>query len=177
MTGGVMREKPSTERDGKICALVSYTDSTGKRRQIWRKAESKSDAREIARNLKDQLRNGTEQFEHTLTVSEYLDKWFAHIKDKRAEKTIEGYELIIRLYIKPHLGRKQLSKLEPLDVQGMIDTLRYRTLSTETTSHKRVDRSHRPRGRAVPPAHVPCKKIHCTNPQKVPHCRTGRLKA
>ncbi|HKQ06160.1 MAG TPA: tyrosine-type recombinase/integrase [Blastocatellia bacterium] len=118
-----MREKPYTERDGKIYAVVNYTDSKGVRRQIWRKAESKTDARNLARDLKDQLRNGTEQFEHTLTLDQYLDKWFAHIKGKRAEKTIEGYELIIRLYIKPFLGRKQLSKIKPLDVQGMVDEL------------------------------------------------------
>lgn len=118
-----MKEKRYVEKDGKIYARVSYTDSSGKRKQVWRRAESKSDAKEIARDLETQLRSGTESFEHKLTLSEYLDKWLNHVKGKLAEKTVEGYELIVRLYIKPFLGKKQLTKIKPLDVQSMVDQL------------------------------------------------------
>ena len=41
-----MKEKNYTERDGKIYALVSYRDSQGRRRQLWRKAAGTSMERE-----------------------------------------------------------------------------------------------------------------------------------
>jgi integrase len=127
-----MREKSYVERNGKFYAIVSFTNSEGKRKQIWRKAESKTDAREITKALREQLRGGTESFEHRLKVAEYLDKWMASVKGKLSERTLEAYECLVRLYIKPALGLKDLSKLRPLDVQGMVDAMQGRGLSPKT---------------------------------------------
>jgi integrase len=118
-----MREKRYVERDGKIYARVSYTDSSGKRRQLWRKAESKSDAKELSKELEQQLKNSTEPFEHQLTLDEYLDKWLASVKSKISDKTYEIYEFLLRKYIRPSLGRRELTKLKPLHVQQVIDEL------------------------------------------------------
>jgi hypothetical protein len=51
--------KRYVERDGNIYARVTYVDSSGKERQIWRRAESKSDARELAKELERQLKTGS----------------------------------------------------------------------------------------------------------------------
>ncbi len=56
--------KRYVERDGKFYARVTYVDGSGKERQIWRRAENKSDARELAKELERQLKSGTESFEH-----------------------------------------------------------------------------------------------------------------
>jgi hypothetical protein len=133
-----MREKNYTERDGKIYALVSYTDTDGKRRQIWRKAESKSDAREIARTLKEQLRTGTESFEHNKTLDEYLDEWLVSAKQKLCERTFEDYRGMLRLYVRPTLGKKQLTKIRPGDVQGLINTLA-KTLAPQDSAIRSYD--------------------------------------
>ena len=130
-----MREKHYVERDGKIYALVSYTDSTGKRRQIWRLAESKSHAKEIARELKEKLRGGTEPFEHKGTLNEYLDKWLATSKQSVAVTTYSGYVGLMRLYIRPTLGEKKLSSIKPLDIQEVVNGMIKRGLSSRTVRY------------------------------------------
>ena len=124
------------ERDGKIYARVSYTDSSGKRRQIWRRAESKSDAKEIAKKIERELDEfGSEVFEHQQTLDEYLDRWLATIKHAVSEKTYDDYESLLRRHVRPVLGKKILSKIKPLDLQGLIDRLRERGLSARTVRY------------------------------------------
>src|ERR1044071_1869370 len=98
-----MREKPYVERNGKIYALVSFRNSKGQRQQIWRKAESKTHARQIADEIRAQLKKGTEPFEHKGTLNENLDKWLATAKQSVAVTTYSGYVGLMRLHIRPTL--------------------------------------------------------------------------
>lgn len=41
----------------------------------------------------------------------------------RRQKTVASYEQVIELYIKPQLGKHQLSKLEPEQIQALLNTL------------------------------------------------------
>jgi integrase len=124
-------------RDGKIYARVSYFDSTGKERQLWRRAESKSDARDLADDLAHSLKQfGSETFEHQLTVSEYLDKWLKSLK--LAERTYCCYETMLRLYVRPRLGKRKVASIRPLDVQELIDSMSERGLSSTTVRRAHV---------------------------------------
>ena len=59
-------------RDGKIYARVIYFDSAGKKRQLWRRAESKSEAKEMARDVAHSIKqSGSETFEHQLNLTQY----------------------------------------------------------------------------------------------------------
>ena len=51
------REKHYRIRDGKIYARITFTDSTGKRRDLMRLAESKSHAKELAAQLRRDLKD------------------------------------------------------------------------------------------------------------------------
>lgn len=130
-----MKEKNYTERDGKIYALVSYRDSQGKRRQLWRRAESKSDAREIARQLKEELRGGTEPFEHTLTVDEFLDRWLKSQQKVIGPRTYQDYIGVLRLHVRPVLGDKKLTSIKTIHIQDLIDRMQDKGLSSRTTRH------------------------------------------
>lgn len=55
----------------------------------------------------------------TMTVSEWLDKWLVIKKAEVRPKSYDSYELAVRLYIKPHIGDKRLSKLTAADVRAM----------------------------------------------------------
>jgi hypothetical protein len=112
------------EKGGKIYARITYTDAAGKQREIWRRAESKTEAKEIARQLEHQLKTqGSEAFEHHGTLDQYLDKWLVSQKQSVSERTLEDDTGYLRLHVRPVLGRKQLSKIRPLDVQQMISGL------------------------------------------------------
>lgn len=128
--------KRYVEKDGKIYARVTYIDSSGKERQIWRRANNKTDAKEIARQLENQLKTGgTEAFEHTGNLDQYLDKWLASSKQKVAGRTYQDYVNILRLHVRPPLGKKKLSALRPLDIQELVDNLQEKGLSARTVRH------------------------------------------
>ncbi len=124
-------------RDGKIYARVSYFDSTGKERQLWRRADSKSAAKNLADDLAHSIKQfGSETFEHQLTVGEYLDKWLKSLK--LCERTYSCYETMLRLYVRPMLGKKKIASIRPLDVQELIDSLSERGLSSNTIRRAHV---------------------------------------
>src|SRR5262245_35663411 len=51
------REKHYRVRNGKVYARVTYIDASGKRRDVMRLAESKSHAREVAAQLRRELKD------------------------------------------------------------------------------------------------------------------------
>jgi integrase len=124
-------------RDGKIYARVSYFDSTGKERQLWRRAESRTEAKNLADDLAHSLRQfGTETFDHQLTVGEYLDKWLKSLK--LTERTCRCCETVLRLYVRPMFGKRKIASIRPLDVQELIDSLSERGLSSNTIRRTHV---------------------------------------
>jgi len=124
-------------RDGKIYARVSYSDSTGKERQLWRRAESRSEAKDLADDLAHSIKQfGTETFEHQLSVGEYLDKWLKSLK--LTERTCSCYETVLRLYVRPMFGKRKIASIRPLDVQELIDSLSERGLSSNTIRRTHV---------------------------------------
>ena len=51
-----------------------------------------------------------------LTVSEYLDRWLVNIEDTIGERTWKRHELVVRLHVKPSMGKTKLASLAPLQV-------------------------------------------------------------
>jgi len=126
----------------KIYARVSYFDSTGKERQLWRRAESRSEAKDLADDLAHSIKQfGTETFEHQLTLGDYLDKWLKSLK--LTERTCSCYETVLRLYVRPMFGKKRIASIRPLDVQELIDSLSERGL-LPTPFEERTSYFHAP---------------------------------
>ena len=53
------RKGTITNRDGKLYARVQFTDETGKRRDLWRRAESRTHARQLIRQLLKEIESST----------------------------------------------------------------------------------------------------------------------
>jgi integrase len=53
------RKGTITKRGGKLYARVQFTDETGKRRDIWRRAENRTHARQLIRELLKEIENST----------------------------------------------------------------------------------------------------------------------
>src|SRR5262249_4320886 len=123
------------EKNGKIYARITYTDAAGKQREVWRRAETKTEAKDIARRLEYQLKTqGSEAFEHHGTLDEYLDQWLISQKQSVSERTLEDYTGYLRLHERPVLGRKKLSKIRSLDVQQVIDMMKERDCPREPSN-------------------------------------------
>lgn len=70
-----------------------------------------------------------------LTVGEWLDRWLRHKAPNLRRKSLQGYELNIRLHLKPHLGAVRLEKLTPLHVQALYDELLAQGLSRRSVEY------------------------------------------
>ena len=126
-----MREKHYVERNGKLYARAYYKDgNTGKWKQVWRKVDSKSQARDVADHVKQQLKTGTEAFENRDTLNAFLDVWLgAH---RVSARTLEDYTSLMKHHVRPTLGKKKLSSIKPLDVQQAVNAMVEKKLSART---------------------------------------------
>lgn len=123
------------KREGKLYVRKVYRNSLGKKKQIWRKVESASDAKRVLREIENELEQGTESFENRDSVGEYLDRWLATAKQKVSGRTYEDYVGLLKLYVRPALGTKKLANLRPLDVQEFVNNMTDRGLSPRTVRY------------------------------------------
>lgn len=131
-----MRTKNYVERNGKIYARKCYKDSSGKKRQIWRRVETKTAAKDKASKLSQELNEfGPESFEHDMSVGDYLDRWLKSVKHKVSEQTAGDYEALLKRHVRPLLEKRRLSKVRPLDCQSVVDNLNDQKLSPRTVKY------------------------------------------
>ncbi len=124
------------ERNGKkeIVVIVPYRHSkTGQRKQIWRSAESMTEARQIRDELLRKINTqGTKIYEHRMVLNEYLDKWLASIKQKVEEVTYEDYVGYLRRYVRPAIGSLKVSEVSTDHLQEIVNDMRERGYAPRT---------------------------------------------
>jgi len=68
-----------------------------------------------------------------ITLNEYLDRWLeTAAKLRLREKSYRSYENLLRGYVRPTLGTRNLAAICPLDIQAVYQQLAERGLSTRT---------------------------------------------
>ena len=72
-----------------------------------------------------------------LSVGEYLDRWLVAIEGTIGERTWKRHEMVVRLHVKPSVGKTRLAALTPLQVQAL-----YRAKSRTHLSPGSVKRIH-----------------------------------
>lgn len=95
--------------------------TTGKHRQKWVTFRgNKREAQAELTRLLNELHNGTlTEAPQKLTVSDLLDRWLRdYAKSRVSNSTYETYETLIRVHLKPGLGRILLTKLSPAQIQS-----------------------------------------------------------
>lgn len=71
----------------------------------------------------------------TSSLSDYLDAWLDRVRGTVAPKTWKGYEQIVRVWLKPNLGKARLDRLSAADVEVYLHAL---PLHPQTVSHHRA---------------------------------------
>ena len=96
-------------------------DVNGKRiRKTETVRRKKSDAQRRLREILSEVDRGAIPANTRYRVGEWLDKWLDEKQvGGRREKTIDRYEGIIRLHLKPTLGRVELAKLSPMQIKDL----------------------------------------------------------
>jgi integrase len=109
----------SRRKDGRWEAkYTAHTVEGPKRRALYGKTRKEA-ADKLAKALADRASGYTFDTEN-MSVGEYLDRWL-NDSDRGSVRpsTYERHEQIVRLHLKPALGRVKLSKLTPAHVQGL----------------------------------------------------------
>jgi integrase len=133
---------PRKNKDGKIVGYRgAYVGPDGKRRYV--SGKSKEDARRKLRAARADSDRRLLFDAENLKVGEYLDSWLTDsVRDTVRQRTFERYESIVRVHIKPALGRVKLGALTPNHVrrlyrQKLDSGLASRTVNyIHTTLHK-----------------------------------------
>ena len=112
------REGSITKRDdGRWMARYTVRTIKGpQRRTVYGRTRAEASAK-LAKTMAD--RDGGLIFDAgSLTVGDYLYRWLSNsVKDTVRERTYERYEEILRLHVKPALGRLKLKALTPAHLQ------------------------------------------------------------
>jgi integrase len=108
--------------DGRWCAILDLGWENGKRkRKNFYRGSRKAVADALNKGIRDRAQGLPVAVERQ-TVSEFFKRWLAEsVKTSVRPLTYEQYEQHIRLYIEPALGKIQLSKLSPQQVQRLIN--------------------------------------------------------
>ncbi len=129
---GEVRQRP----DGRWEARLRFTGPDG--RQIRRSAYGKSRAEAVRRlrDLQQTVEQGTAFADGRVTVETYLARWLDEVvRPARQFATWQGYEVNVRLHLVPEIGKIELSKLRPDDVQRTINRLHTKGLAPRTVQY------------------------------------------
>jgi integrase len=121
VTGHIRQRGPTT---WELRVSAGRDPLTSRYRQITRTVTgNKTAAKRALAELADEVAKGR----HTgtsATLGTLLDTWLRQIRNDRSPTTVDGYEGWITRDIKPRLGDRPLSKLEPSDLDAFYADLR-----------------------------------------------------
>lgn len=128
---GSTRKRADGKWEGRYSA--GYDPITGKliSRSVYGKTQK--EVREKLNAVLSDLRDGTYVEPNKMTVGEWLDIWLNEYTLNIRPATRAAYEQHVRVHLKPSLGKMQLSKLLPHQIQrNYNDLLRNRGLSPKS---------------------------------------------
>jgi integrase len=110
--------RPRKRLDGRWEARYTIHTSKGPKRKTVYGRTRQEVADKLARALSDRTQGLT--FEAgNLKLGEYLDRWLPDIHSTVRQRTWERYEQIVRVHIKPALGRVKLKDLTATHARGL----------------------------------------------------------
>ncbi len=125
--------------DGRWCASITLGYEKGKTKRKSFYGETRKEVQEkMVAALRD-LQQGLPVNLQKQTVEQFLDHWLGNtVKGSVRPRTYSSYEQITRLYLKPHLGKIQLTKLAPQHVQKMLGAMQNDQVGGKTIHYTRT---------------------------------------
>ncbi|MFF6955283.1 tyrosine-type recombinase/integrase [Streptomyces sp. NPDC008317] len=111
--------------DGRYQGAAYVTTTSGQRKRVFRYGKTYDEVAEKIAKLLENDRGGVPVPDRAWKLGEWLDYWLEHlVKPNREPTTYNKYESMSRLYLKPKLGKKSLTRLTPVMVRAMLANLR-----------------------------------------------------
>src|SRR5215218_7025626 len=108
---------PRKNKDGKTIGYRGSYIVNGKRYYV--SAKTKTETEQKLRQAMTDADRGLVFEAGALVLSDYLDMWLRNIEDTIRQRTWERYEQIVRVHLKPTLGRLKLKSLTPTHLRGL----------------------------------------------------------
>jgi integrase len=168
---------PRKNKAGKVIGYRGSYIVNGKRYYV--SAKTKTETEQKLRQAMTDADRGLTFDAGGLTLGDYLDRWLNDsVRDTVRNTTFERYEQIVRMHIKPALGRVKLKNLTPTHVRGLYkEKLQSRSPRTvqyiHVTLHKALKQAVNdglvPRNvtDSVKPPQVRREEIHPLTPEQV----------
>ncbi|MGP3773215.1 tyrosine-type recombinase/integrase [Streptomyces sp. SDT5-1] len=112
-------------KDGRFqaAAYVYRPDGTRTRKFVYGK--TREEVADKLTELQEKTRQGIPAASSTMAFGDYLTYWLAIIAPERLKpSTLNSYEGLARLYIRPALGKKRLNRLSPADIRRFLTTFK-----------------------------------------------------
>lgn len=123
--------------DGRLRGSIAWTDPDGTRRRRYVSGRTRAAVRRAIGKVRDELDKGLTPAP-TGTVATFLAEWLVACRPRIRTSTWRGYAQCVRLYMVPALGRRELAKLTPTDVETMTAAMAARGLSPRTAALTRT---------------------------------------
>jgi integrase len=115
--------------NGKWQGAVRLPD--GRRRYVY--GASREEVRRKLNSTIHDLEAGTLSDSRGMTVAGFLDQWLAEVVAPNVRPwTYKGYEVHVRLHLKPTLGHLSLARLAPLQIQKLLNAKKVSGLSPKS---------------------------------------------
>jgi integrase len=112
----------SKRADGRYMGRAYVTTASGKRVRRTVYGKTWEEANEELVKLLSQEHQGIPQPDKVWKLADFLDYWLEHVvKVSKRPATYDLYETIVRLYLKPGLGRYRLRRLSVAQVQTFLN--------------------------------------------------------
>jgi integrase len=112
-------------------ATVGFDDEGRPRRRMVT-GHTRKEALGRLRELDDAVLAGHEPLDRSVTVARFLDAWLDTLAGTVAPSTEQQYRDVVRLYVRPHVGRIRIGTLQPRQVTAMVRQLERAGLSANT---------------------------------------------
>ena len=111
-------------KDGRWEGAAYLPTASDRRRRVRVYGATRQEARDKLTTIMAQVQHGTLIPDRTWKLDEYLDYWLERgVGLKRRALTYRRHENIVRLYLKPGLGKRTLNSLSVQIVQDYLDQL------------------------------------------------------
>jgi integrase len=118
-----------------VATVELGTGPDGKRRRKFISRRDRNDVLDALAAYQHDQRRGIPQPDQIRTTGDWLDTWVTTVLPRSVKaSTVKNYRDIIDFYVKPHVGKVPLAKLQPEHVEKMMTALEDRGLSARTVS-------------------------------------------
>jgi integrase len=109
--------------DGRWTSVINLGYQGGKLKRQYFYGKTREEVAGKLSEATEKRRQGLPVVFERQTVSQFLDRWLKDcVKSSVRPNTYYSYEQNVRLYLKPHLGPIQLSRLGPQHIQSFMNT-------------------------------------------------------